>query len=195
MVDLFEEAASSSSASVNLVRCLLGAVGTSTIQLMIDAMGPGWSFTTLAGIIIVSAPLVYYQYRYGSRYRLSRFIRRRITSLSNLPQTVQSSALSALPHIVNSSTLGLFPKDFVPSTEVSNSYSYVDVDLCEHSCLRRVTQMYLSSGHLTLPAFFISAFCATISRITGRDVCSFTLSLNPDDRRTLFLKIDNESLP
>ncbi|KAE9386481.1 hypothetical protein BT96DRAFT_1026210 [Gymnopus androsaceus JB14] len=40
-VDLFPDAASTSSSSINLVRCLLGAVGTSTIQLMITAMGVG----------------------------------------------------------------------------------------------------------------------------------------------------------
>jgi len=76
MVDLFENAASTSSASINLVRCLLGAVGSSTIELMIRAMGVGWSFTTLSCIIIISTPLVWYQYRFGYRFRARRSERR-----------------------------------------------------------------------------------------------------------------------
>ncbi|KAF5361717.1 hypothetical protein D9758_007287 [Tetrapyrgos nigripes] len=72
MVDLFEEAASTSSASINLVRCLLGAVGSSTIDLMIRAMGIGWTFTTLSGIMMLGIPLVWYQYRFGYRGRARR---------------------------------------------------------------------------------------------------------------------------
>ncbi|KAF5355235.1 hypothetical protein D9758_005991 [Tetrapyrgos nigripes] len=72
MVDLFEEAASTSSASMNLVRCLLGAVGSSTIDLMIRAMGIGWTFTTLSGIMTLGIPLAWYQYRFGYKGRARR---------------------------------------------------------------------------------------------------------------------------
>ncbi|KAE9402493.1 MFS general substrate transporter [Gymnopus androsaceus JB14] len=72
IVDLFPQAASTSSASINLVRCLLGAVGTSTIQLMITAIGYGWSFTTLGGICILSFPLIWLQWSYGPKFRTRR---------------------------------------------------------------------------------------------------------------------------
>ncbi|KAE9406250.1 MFS general substrate transporter [Gymnopus androsaceus JB14] len=72
-VDLFPDAASTSSSSINLVRCLLGAVGTSTIQLMITAMGVGWSFTTLGGICVLASPLIWLQCLYGPKFRARRY--------------------------------------------------------------------------------------------------------------------------
>ncbi|KAJ7342359.1 MFS general substrate transporter [Mycena albidolilacea] len=72
LVDLFENQASMSSASSTLIRCLLGAVGTSTIQPMIQAMGTGWAFTTLTGIGVLIMPLVWFQIRFGPTYRRRR---------------------------------------------------------------------------------------------------------------------------
>ncbi|KAJ4468313.1 hypothetical protein J3R30DRAFT_3831242 [Lentinula aciculospora] len=69
ILDLFPHAASTSNTSINLVRCPLGAVGTSTIQLIITAMGYKWSFTTLGGICILSFPLSWLQWVYGPRFR------------------------------------------------------------------------------------------------------------------------------
>jgi hypothetical protein len=61
-----------SSASSIIIRCLLGAVGTSTIQPMIQAMGTGWAFTTLTGIGVLVMPLVWFQIRFGPTYRRRR---------------------------------------------------------------------------------------------------------------------------
>jgi hypothetical protein len=72
MLDLFEEQASASSALINLIRCLLGAVGSSTIQPMIQALGEGWSFTVLGGISVVCLPLIWIQWRYGASKRAKR---------------------------------------------------------------------------------------------------------------------------
>ncbi|KAJ7755137.1 MFS general substrate transporter [Mycena metata] len=72
LVDLFENQASMSSASSIIIRCLLGAVGTSTIQPMIRAMGTGWAFTTLTGIGVLAMPLVWFQIRFGPTYRRRR---------------------------------------------------------------------------------------------------------------------------
>ncbi|KAJ6520289.1 MFS general substrate transporter [Mycena sanguinolenta] len=72
MVDLFENQASMSSASSIVVRCLLGAVGTSTIQPMIEAMGTGWAFTALTGIGLLVIPMLWFQIRFGPTYRLRR---------------------------------------------------------------------------------------------------------------------------
>ncbi|KAF8580653.1 MFS general substrate transporter [Ramaria rubella] len=69
MVDLFEQQASASSAIINLVRCLLGAVGTATIQPMIKALGTGWTFTTLGLICASMLPVIVIQYRYGAIWR------------------------------------------------------------------------------------------------------------------------------
>lgn len=75
MVDLFENQASASSAIINLVRCLLGAVGTSTIEPMIQKLGIGWSFTLLAGFCILALPLVVAHYRYGHSWREKRSLK------------------------------------------------------------------------------------------------------------------------
>lgn len=97
MIDLFEDAASASSASINLVRCLLGAVGSSTIALMISAMGVGWSFTTLSGILAISTPLVYYQYRFGRKYRIRRSEQR--SSAHGEPERVFEDRKASGPNI------------------------------------------------------------------------------------------------
>ncbi|THU81227.1 MFS general substrate transporter [Dendrothele bispora CBS 962.96] len=92
MVDLFEGRASSSSASVNLVRCLLGAVGSSTIQLMINAMGIGWAFTALVAIcLVVCMPLIAYQYTLGYRSREKR------QGLWTITEADPQEGLAALP--------------------------------------------------------------------------------------------------
>lgn len=45
IVDLDRGQAATSTAAVNVGRCLLGAVAVSVVQPMIAAMGAGWTFT------------------------------------------------------------------------------------------------------------------------------------------------------
>ncbi|WVR04031.1 hypothetical protein IAU60_001030 [Kwoniella sp. DSM 27419] len=45
------------SASLNLVRCLFGAVGVATIQLLYKAIGAGWTMVVLSGICVLGIPL------------------------------------------------------------------------------------------------------------------------------------------
>lgn len=40
----------------NLVRCSFGALVSSVINLIIDAMGVGWTFTLLSLIVLLFAP-------------------------------------------------------------------------------------------------------------------------------------------
>ena len=56
----------------NLIRCLLGAVSVSVIQLINNAMGPGWSFVTLSGVCLLGTPLPLIVLRYGPRWRVRR---------------------------------------------------------------------------------------------------------------------------
>ncbi|CAD6587454.1 MAG: hypothetical protein TREMPRED_004760 [Tremellales sp. Tagirdzhanova-0007] len=48
-VDLFTGQGGAVTATYNLARCLMGAASVSVIQIMNNAMGPGWSFVTLSG--------------------------------------------------------------------------------------------------------------------------------------------------
>ncbi|KAK7438904.1 hypothetical protein VKT23_017831 [Stygiomarasmius scandens] len=72
IIDLFPDLPATATASVNLVRCLFGAVGTSTINEMTAALGFGWSFTLQAGILLLVTPLVWVELHYGQRYRAKR---------------------------------------------------------------------------------------------------------------------------
>lgn len=71
-IDLFTGQSGAVTASFNFVRCLFGAVTVSTIQLMNDRMGAGWSFVLLSGICLVTVPMPLCVLRYGPKWRLQR---------------------------------------------------------------------------------------------------------------------------
>lgn len=181
MVDLFEDAASASSASINLVRCLLGAVGSSTIALMINAMGVGWSFTTLSGILVLSAPLVWFQYRFGSKYRAERFVQGRLvyhrrifeerkdSSGTSVESPSSDSSISKPFSSSSTAPPAAFPVDFDAHGDEKKSYGYIDVDICDAAVLKRLSQVYASASIITLSHIITSAFCTVLFRVTGQD--------------------------
>ena len=52
LVDIHHSQSASASASLNLVRCLLGAGGTAIVEPLISSIHAGWTFTLLAGIML-----------------------------------------------------------------------------------------------------------------------------------------------
>ncbi|WVQ78691.1 hypothetical protein IAT38_000778 [Cryptococcus sp. DSM 104549] len=64
------------SASLNLVRCLFGAVGVACIQSMYKAMGAGWTFVLLTGICILGIPLPLLVVRKGRFWRAKRMAKK-----------------------------------------------------------------------------------------------------------------------
>lgn len=60
------------SASLNLVRCALAAVGTATVQLMYNAMGVGWTFVLLSGLSLAVLPLSFLVVAKGGKWREKR---------------------------------------------------------------------------------------------------------------------------
>lgn len=60
------------SASLNLVRCAFGAVGTGIIQQMYAALGAGWTFVLLSGLCMLAVPLSVVSMVYGPRWRARR---------------------------------------------------------------------------------------------------------------------------
>ena len=56
----------------NLVRCSLTAILVSVIQLIINAIGVGWTYVLLCGVSLLSLPLVYIAMLIGPRYRVRR---------------------------------------------------------------------------------------------------------------------------
>lgn len=76
LVDLYPLSPATATAANNLVRCLMGAGATGVIIYMIEAMGRGWCFTFLAGVVLVFSPILWVLERWGPGWREAR--RRRV---------------------------------------------------------------------------------------------------------------------
>lgn len=70
LVDIYSDRSASATASLNLVRCILGAGGTAFVAPCTTGIGIGWTFTLFAGIMLVSVGLVLVQMVYGPSWRL-----------------------------------------------------------------------------------------------------------------------------
>ncbi|KJA29580.1 hypothetical protein HYPSUDRAFT_174289 [Hypholoma sublateritium FD-334 SS-4] len=76
MIDLVPGQSSSVTACNNLIRCALSALLVSVIQLMLNALGIGWTYILLAGLLLLTIPMVYLAIRIGPIYRVKRQKRR-----------------------------------------------------------------------------------------------------------------------
>ncbi|KAI9246064.1 major facilitator superfamily domain-containing protein [Phascolomyces articulosus] len=72
MADLFPGRGATITASANLVRCIFGAIATSTIQPGIDSVGLGWMFTIIGLILTITICLVPVLIKCGPRWRKNR---------------------------------------------------------------------------------------------------------------------------
>ncbi|WWC60193.1 uncharacterized protein I303_102758 [Kwoniella dejecticola CBS 10117] len=71
-IDLFTGQGGAVTATFNLIRCALGAVTTSTVQLIVNRMGAGWCFVLLGGICLLATPIPFILIKYGPRWRNMR---------------------------------------------------------------------------------------------------------------------------
>lgn len=69
IVDLSPEAPGMATAANNVVRCIMGAIGTAVIESMIVGMGQGWCFTFLALLSAALAPMLWVVVRWGPDWR------------------------------------------------------------------------------------------------------------------------------
>ncbi|KAG2367756.1 major facilitator superfamily domain-containing protein [Suillus spraguei] len=72
LIDLLPSQSSSITACNNLVRCSLGALIVSVIDLIVNAMGPGWTYVLLAGICLACSPMIWLAIWIGPRCRAKR---------------------------------------------------------------------------------------------------------------------------
>ncbi|KAJ7195657.1 MFS general substrate transporter [Mycena pura] len=72
ILDLVPGQGSSVTACNNLVRCALSATMVAVIQLILSALGPGWTYVLLAGMCVVSSPLMYVVMHIGPACRARR---------------------------------------------------------------------------------------------------------------------------
>ena len=71
-VDLYPLSPGTATAANNLVRCLMGAVGTGVIIQLISAMGRGWCFTFVAAVVFSASPLLWVELKWGPVWREER---------------------------------------------------------------------------------------------------------------------------
>ena len=76
MVDLWPGRSGAATAANNFFRCELGAVASAVIQPMVDAMGRGWAYTTLALLSAASTPLLALVIRRGMARRKAALARK-----------------------------------------------------------------------------------------------------------------------
>ena len=72
LVDFYPQSPATATAANNLVRCLMGAAGTAVIIQMINAMGRGWCFTFIAGVVFFTSPLLWVLVKWGPKWREAR---------------------------------------------------------------------------------------------------------------------------
>ncbi|KAL8276745.1 hypothetical protein RQP46_010854 [Phenoliferia psychrophenolica] len=60
------------SASLNILRCILAALGTAFINILYNAVGAGWTFVILSGATLLAAPLPVIVLRNGDKWRRNR---------------------------------------------------------------------------------------------------------------------------
>lgn len=70
--DLKPTNAGAVSASLNLVRCLFGAVGSGVVQIIYKRIGAGWAMVLFSGVIVLGSPLPVIVVRYGRSWRMKR---------------------------------------------------------------------------------------------------------------------------
>ncbi|KAG1755287.1 major facilitator superfamily domain-containing protein [Suillus paluster] len=75
LVDLVPLQGSSVTACNNLIRCSMGALLVSVIDLILHQIGAGWTFVLLAGICFISVPLIWLAVYIGPHCRASRRVR------------------------------------------------------------------------------------------------------------------------
>ncbi|KAF7357983.1 MFS domain-containing protein [Mycena venus] len=81
ILDLVPSQGSSVTACNNLVRCALSATLVAVIQLILTALGVGWTYVLLAGICVVASPLIWVVIRIGPGCRAKRRRRAEISEV------------------------------------------------------------------------------------------------------------------
>ncbi|KAK9460157.1 major facilitator superfamily domain-containing protein [Lipomyces oligophaga] len=72
LVDLYPNESATVTAANNLVRCLLGAAGSAVVEIVINAIGFGWTFTIVTGMQILALPLMWLEWHFGMGWRRER---------------------------------------------------------------------------------------------------------------------------
>ncbi|EMD41894.1 hypothetical protein CERSUDRAFT_102285 [Gelatoporia subvermispora B] len=72
LVDLAPEMSSSITACNNLIRCTFGAACVSVINIILNALGTGWTYVLLAGLCVAVFPIIPFVMARGPKWRAQR---------------------------------------------------------------------------------------------------------------------------
>ncbi|KAL8648404.1 MAG: hypothetical protein Q9210_005004, partial [Variospora velana] len=105
VVDLHPDRPATASAAVSITRCSAAAVGVSVLQFMLDGLGPGWTFTLFGTLGASTLPLLWFEYRWGMKWRTERLEKRtkrikreEVSRITNMNPAVRSSQYHNLHH-------------------------------------------------------------------------------------------------
>ncbi|KAL8833152.1 MAG: hypothetical protein Q9170_004454 [Blastenia crenularia] len=72
IVDLHPDCPATASAAVSITRCSAAAIAVSILQFLLDALGPGWTFTIFGGLCVSTGPMLWAEYQWGMQWRTER---------------------------------------------------------------------------------------------------------------------------
>ena len=72
IVDIHPDRPATASAAVSLVRCSVAAIGISILQILLDHLGPGWTFSLLGALGMATAPMLWIVWLRGMTWRTER---------------------------------------------------------------------------------------------------------------------------
>ncbi|KAK1058499.1 hypothetical protein LTR74_013388 [Friedmanniomyces endolithicus] len=77
IVDMNPSNPVTASASVSITRCFIAAAGVAVIEVLLNAIGPGWTFTVVGALCMATLPGFWVVRRYGWEWRKVRAERER----------------------------------------------------------------------------------------------------------------------
>ncbi len=90
LVDLYPWASSSASATLNIFRCLLAAVGLAVVDRMCKSLGAGGAFTLLGGMCFFSNALIYWEVWRAPKWELQRRKKQQLEKLEKIEKDENS---------------------------------------------------------------------------------------------------------
>ncbi|KAK2596445.1 hypothetical protein N8I77_013335 [Diaporthe amygdali] len=75
VIDIHPDNPATASATINIVRGTFAAVGVSIIQVLLDRLKTGWTFTLLAGLCATAYPLLLFNLKFGMNWRQERIMK------------------------------------------------------------------------------------------------------------------------
>ncbi|KAJ3875570.1 major facilitator superfamily domain-containing protein [Lentinula edodes] len=170
LVDLFEDQSSTATATFIMTKGLMGAVGSSSIQPLINAIGTGWTFTALGGLCILALPSIFAEFYLGGGWRS-----RRTKALQQDEPPEKRVSVEYQPRIIKTESLDfdstapvLFPADFLSQAvgHYHHHYGVVNGTVANNKIITALSEEYRNTP---LSVVLVSALYVTIFRITGQE--------------------------